>query len=33
MELDVMLDYQEPGANPGHEPHKGGGGGNRSGSP
>lgn len=23
--LDAMLDYQEPGANPGHEPRKGGG--------
>lgn len=31
MELDAMLDYQEPGANPGHEPHKGNGGGNRGG--
>ncbi|PRQ16622.1 hypothetical protein RchiOBHm_Chr7g0186221 [Rosa chinensis] len=34
MELDAMLDYQDPGANPGHEPHKGGGGGgNRIGNP
>ncbi|KAM1585105.1 hypothetical protein ACFX1Z_038016 [Malus domestica] len=31
--LDAMLDYHEPGPNPGHEPHKGGSAGGRGGNP
>ncbi|XP_070679342.1 uncharacterized protein [Malus domestica] len=31
--LDAMLDYHEPGPNPGHEPHKGGNAGGRGGNP
>ncbi|KAM1536045.1 hypothetical protein TB2_014585 [Malus domestica] len=31
--LDAILDYQEPGPNPSHEPHKGGNAGGRGGNP